>query len=346
MSSLTYQSAGVDLEQYAEAMSRIPKLIQRTQGPRVMPLVGGFAGLFQLQGDGRKYNDPVLVSGTDGVGTKLKVAAMCRKYDTVGIDLVAMCVNDCLCLGAEPLFFLDYLAIPKDDPQLVEDLVKGVSDGCIEAGMALVGGETAILPDLYQPGDFDLAGFCVGVVERSRIIDGRQVQQGDVLIGLSSSGVHSNGYSLVRKIVFEHAGLSIDDVVFKEGTTVGDVLLTPTRIYVSAIRKLLESAICEQITGLAHITGGGLQENIDRILPEGLRAAIDRTSWTRPAVFDWLQQLGNVDVEEMFRVFNMGIGFVVVVRSAAVEQVLKTLSDLGESPVVIGRIAHHTAMAS
>jgi phosphoribosylformylglycinamidine cyclo-ligase len=346
MSSLTYQSAGVDLEQYADAMSRLPRLMLRTQGPRVLPLVGGFAGMFHLQGDGKKYNDPVLVSGTDGVGTKLKLAAMCSKYDTVGIDLVAMCVNDCLCLGAEPLFFLDYLAIPKDDPQLVEDLVKGVSEGCLQGGMALIGGETAILPDLYQPGDFDLAGFCVGVVERDRIIDGKQAQQGDVLIGLPSSGVHSNGYSLVRKIVFEHAGLTVEDTAFAPTSTVGDVLLKPTRIYVSVIRKLLESAIGGEVTGLAHITGGGLQENINRIFGEGLRAAIDRNTWTPPPVFPWLQRLGNVDVEEMFRVFNMGIGFVVVVRPEAAEQALAILKEAGEQAVVIGSVEQEQVVAS
>ncbi len=309
-------------------------------------MVGGFAGLFQLQGAGNKYVDPVLVSGTDGVGTKLKLAALCGKHDTVGIDLVAMCVNDCLCLGAEPLFFLDYLAIPKDDPQLVEDLVKGVSDGCISGGMALIGGETAILPDLYQPGDFDLAGFCVGVVERSRLIDGSKIQAGDVLVGLPSSGIHSNGYSLVRKIVFEHAGLTVDDAAFDASSTVGDVLLTPTRIYVSAIRKVLESSSGEAVTGLAHITGGGLQENVDRILPEGLHAVIDRKSWTPPAVFTWMQKLGNVDTEEMFRVFNMGIGFVIALRADALDQTLALLNDIGESPVIIGRIEPSPASAT
>src|SRR5690606_29737841 len=209
--SLNYKSAGVDLDTYAESMGRIPALIGRTQTPRVLPLAGGFAGLFQLLGDGRSYEDPVLVSGTDGVGTKIKVAIEAQRYDTIGIDLVAMCVNDCLCLGAEPLFFLDYLAMNKDEPDLVEQLVKGVSDGCLQAGTALIGGETAIMPDLYSGGDFDMAGFCVGVIEKAKILDGSKVRPGDVILGVPSSGLHSNGYSLIRKVVFEHARLSVDD---------------------------------------------------------------------------------------------------------------------------------------
>src|SRR5579871_2593301 len=240
---LTYKDAGLDLKLYDQAMARLPALMQQTHTSRVMDLPGGFAGLFRL-GKSRKfernYDDPVLVSGTDGVGTKLKVAALAQSYETVGIDLVAMSVNDCLCLGAEPLFFLDYLAIPKDDPDLIARLVAGVCSGCELAGCALLGGETAIMPDLYAPGDFDLAGFCVGVVERKRIIDGTAIKPGDVVIGLASSGLHSNGYSLVRKAVFERGGLKVTDFVPELSRTVGEELLEPTRIYVRAVKNLLE----------------------------------------------------------------------------------------------------------
>jgi phosphoribosylformylglycinamidine cyclo-ligase len=320
MNAPTYKAAGVDLELYAQSMQRLPALIRRThdaQQGRVMDLPGGFAGLFRLFGDGRDWKDPVLVSGTDGVGTKIKVAQQAGVYHTIGIDLVAMCVNDCLCLGAEPLFFLDYLAFGKDYPALVESLVKGVSDGCLQAGAALLGGETAIMPGLYQPGDFDMAGFCVGVVERDRLIDGSKIQPGDVLLGVPSSGFHSNGYSLIRKIVFETAGLKIDDEIPELSRTVRDVLLTPTRIYADIVATLMQSEHAASITGVAHITGGGLQENIDRILPPGCKAVIDRSAWTVPQEFAWLQRIGSVDVEEMFRVFNMGVGLVLAVRREA-----------------------------
>ncbi|MFV0446386.1 MAG: phosphoribosylformylglycinamidine cyclo-ligase [Planctomycetaceae bacterium] len=337
MAGATYKSSGVDLEQYEDAMARLPALMRRTHSPRVMPLDGGFAGLFRLFGDGRRYDDPVLVSGTDGVGTKLKVAQRARKFDTVGIDLVAMCVNDCLCCGAEPLFFLDYLALPKDDPTLIEQLVAGVSEGCLRAQAALIGGETAIMPDIYAAGEFDLAGFCVGVVERTRIIDGRRIQPGDIVIGLDSSGLHSNGYSLVRKVVFELAGLEWEDDVAALGTTVGDALLTPTRIYSSEVQTLLRTA-GDAVTGIAHITGGGLADNIERLLPSGCHLEIDRSTWTPPAVFQWLQQLGEIETEEMFRVFNMGIGLVLLVRPDAAEAVRQSLADAGSASRVIGQI--------
>lgn len=333
MPPLTYQSAGVDLELYDEAMARLPRLMQRTHGPRVLPLPDGFAGLFRLRQSsqpGGGYDDPVLVSGTDGVGTKLKVAQRAGRYHTVGIDLVAMCVNDCLCVGAEPLFFLDYLAVPKDDPDLIAALVEGVSEGCREAGAALLGGETAVLPDIYAPGDYDMAGFCTGVVERSRIIDGSTIRPGDVAVGIASSGLHSNGYSLIRKAVFDVAGLEIDDTVPELGRTVADVLLEPTRIYVRPILTVLKSlAPRTQITGLAHITGGGLRDNIERILPADCRLTIDRQAWPMPPVFTWLQGLGDIDREEMYRVFNMGIGFVVLVRPDAVAALQKQLTALG-----------------
>lgn len=316
MAPLSYQSAGVDLELYDEAMSRLPTMMQRTHSARVLPLVGGFAGLFQLNGAGKSYTDPVLVSGTDGVGTKLKVAQRCGVFDTVGIDLVAMCVNDCLCLGAEPLFFLDYLALGKDNPDLIAALVKGVTDGCLSARASLIGGETAIMPSVYAGEEFDLAGFCVGVIEKANIVDGSRVQVGDQLVAIPSSGLHSNGYSLVRKIVFEHAGLDVGDRIESLGETVGETLLTPTRIYSDVVAQALENHR-DSIGGIAHITGGGLAENTGRVMPEGCQAVIDRSSWNVPGVFAWLQQLGEVEREEMFRVFNMGIGLVFVTRPEA-----------------------------
>ncbi len=310
----TYKSAGVDLEVYAESMSRLPKLMSRTFSPQVLRLDGGFAGLFQLNGDSQKYKDPVLISCTDGVGTKIKVACAMNRHETIGIDLVAMSVNDAICCGAKPLFFLDYVAMPKDDPDLLEKLVAGISEGCVQAGCALLGGETAIMSDLYQPGEYDLAGFCVGVAEKSRLIDGKTIRSGDVLIGVGSSGLHSNGYSLVRKVVFEIGGLSADQAVPELGRTVGEELLEPTRIYVSTVLGLLEKfQPGTDIRGIAHITGGGLEENLARILPQGLKADIRPKSWSAPPVFGWLQKLGSLDAEEMARVFNMGIGLVLIV---------------------------------
>jgi phosphoribosylformylglycinamidine cyclo-ligase len=339
---LTYKSAGLDLKLYDQAMARLPALMQRTHTPRVMDLPGGFAGLFRLGKSHkfeRNYDDPVLVSGTDGVGTKLKVAALAELYETVGIDLVAMSVNDCLCLGAEPLFFLDYIAIPQDNPDQIASLVAGVCAGCEEAGCALLGGETAVMPDLYAPGDFDLAGFCVGVVERKRIIDGTSIKPGDVVIGLESAGLHSNGFSLVRKAVFEHAGLAIDDKVAELGQTVGEALLAPTRIYVKPILDLLKMKHGKPIIrGMAHITGGGLADNIERILSEDCRLTIDRAAWETPAVFSWLAGLGNIDRDEMFHVFNMGIGFAVVVRAKAAEAVRQQLASHKIETCVLGTI--------
>ncbi len=336
MSAATYKSAGVDLELYEQSMQRLPGLIGRTHSPRVMPLVGGFAGLFQLQGDGRRYEDPVLVSGTDGVGTKLKVAIRVGRFDTVGIDLVAMCVNDCLCLGAEPLFFLDYLALGKDDPDLIEQLVKGVSDGCLQAGAALIGGETAIMPDLYAAGDFDMAGFYVGVVEKSQLIDGSRIEAGDVILGVPSNGLHSNGFSLVRQVVFEQAGLGIDDPIDELGTTVGEALLAPTRIYADVVRTLMDdSALRPVVTGIAHITGGGLAENVSRLLPDGCRVELDRSSGDVPPVFQWLQGLGDIDSEEMDRVFNMGVGLALIVKSDAADRVLSQLNEAAVSGVAV-----------
>lgn len=343
MIKATYKSAGLDLELYGQAMARLPKLLHRTYSPRVIPLDGGFAGLFQLdftnQLFARKYVDPVLVSCTDGVGTKLKIATEAGKHNTVGIDLVAMSVNDALCCGAEPLFFLDYVAMSHDDPALLEQIVQGITDGCVQSDCALLGGETAILPGFYQHGDYDLAGFCVGVVERRRVIDGRAIADGDLLIGLASSGLHSNGYSLVRKIVFEMAGLHVGDHVEELGRTVGEELLEPTRIYVQAVRRVLgRYRVKSVVHGIAHITGGGLHENLERILPEGARAVIQRKSWTVPPVFPWLAKLGSVEQEEMDRVFNMGIGLVMVVSPFYADSIHSQLTDIGYPNWQIGRI--------
>ncbi|MEK6246546.1 MAG: phosphoribosylformylglycinamidine cyclo-ligase, partial [Planctomycetales bacterium] len=266
MANSTYKDAGVDLDVYRESMAKLPRLLHRTHSPRVIGLEGGFAGLFQLdfanQLFARNYKDPVLVSCADGVGTKLKVAQLTDRHDTVGIDLVAMSVNDAICCGAEPLFFLDYIAMSHDDPMRLEQIVKGISDGCLESDCALLGGETAIMPDMYSRGDYDLAGFCVGVVERGALIDGSAIAADDVLVGLASSGLHSNGFSLVRKVVFELAGLSIDDHVDQLGTTVGNALLEPTRIYTRTIRNVMSHYKVKHVVhGIAHITGGGLLEN-------------------------------------------------------------------------------------
>jgi phosphoribosylformylglycinamidine cyclo-ligase len=343
MAKATYKDAGVDLEIYRESMARLPRLMHRTFSPRVMKLEGGFAGRFQLDFDSRlfrrNYEDPVLVACTDGVGTKLKVAQRCGRHDTVGIDLVAMCVNDALCCGAEPLFFLDYVAMAKDDPGLLEQIVSGISDGCLQADCALLGGETAIMPDLYQLGDYDLAGFCVGVVERRHVIDGKAIVPGDALIGVASSGLHSNGYSLVRRVVFDIGGLAIGDHVEALGTTVGEALLTPTRIYTQPLRRIFQHYKVKSVVhGIAHITGGGLVENVERILPTGTALEIAPASWPVPPVFTWLQQLGSIDDDEMARVFNLGIGLVLIVSPYYAESIQRLLQECGLESWPIGRI--------
>ncbi len=344
MSKATYKDAGVDLEVYEESMSRLPRLMQRTFSPRVIPLEGGFAGLFQLENPARlfarRYKNPILVSGTDGVGTKLKVASLCGRHSTVGIDLVAMCVNDVICCGAEPLFFLDYVAMAKDDPDMLEQIVTGVSDGCVQADCALLGGETAIMPDVYRVGDYDLAGFAVGVVERRNLIDGKQIAVDDVVLGVASSGFHSNGYSLVRKIVFEDAGLKVDQAIPELGTTVGEALLAPTKIYAAIVRDVLSHYKVKAVVhGIAHITGGGLRDNIERLLPPGRQVQIDRASWARPPLFDWLQRLGDVDTEEMYRVFNMGIGLALIISPYYADSVCRTIERHGITCSPIGRVA-------
>jgi phosphoribosylformylglycinamidine cyclo-ligase len=354
MAKLTYRDAGLDLDVYEQSMAQIAPLARRTHSPRVMtppgpPLGKGgrkggfFASLFSLDFNSKlfakNYRRPVLVSCTDGVGSKLKVAMMMGKHDTVGIDLVAMSVNDCLCTGGEPLFFLDYLAMSKDDPVLTRDIVKGISDGCLEAECALVGGETAILPDFYQPGEYDLAGFCVGVVERHKIVDGRSIQPGDAVLGLASTGFHSNGYSLIRKVVFEHAKLTVDTFLPELGQTVGQALLEPTRIYVRPIKRVLQHYLVKRvIRGMAHITGGGLVDNIPRVLPPNCQVVIRRDSWPVPPVFQWLQQLGDIDQAEMDRVFNGGIGFVLIVSPYYAESIQRQLQEDRVPTSIIGEV--------
>jgi phosphoribosylformylglycinamidine cyclo-ligase len=341
MAKVTYKDAGVDLDVYRESMSRIPRLATRTFSPRVLDLAGGFAGLFQLDFESplfrREYQDPVLVACTDGVGTKLKVATVCGEHRTVGIDLVAMCVNDAICCGAEPLFFLDYVAMSHDDPDLLEQVVEGISNGCREADCALLGGETAIMPDLYSKGEYDLAGFCVGVVERRSVIDGNAIAPGDCVLGVASSGIHSNGYSLVRKVVFETAGLDIKERVQELEQSVGDILIQPTRIYARPVRQVLNHYRVKNVVhGMAHITGGGLLENLGRIVPDGLQLQIQPGSWDVPPVFPWLQQLGEIPDDEMNRVFNMGLGLVMVVSPYYAKNIQQMFQEFGLASWVIG----------
>jgi phosphoribosylformylglycinamidine cyclo-ligase len=341
---LDYRSAGVDLTMYDQTIARLPPLLRRTFSPRVIEWKDGFAGLFRLDDQigllSRTYRDPVLVACTDGVGTKLKLAFATGRHSTVGIDLVAMSVNDCICAGAEPLFFLDYVAMSRDDPDLTAQVVQGISDGCIEAECALVGGETAVLPDFYKPGEYDLAGFCLGVVERKQILDGKDIRVGDRVIGLASSGLHSNGYGLVRKIAFDHAELAPETYVEKLGRTVADELLEPTRIYTRAVRLIRRNYRVKQIVhGIAHITGGGLIDNPPRVLPEGFAIRLDRGSWTVPPVFPWLQSLGSVSDSEMFQVFNMGIGLVMIVAEYYAESITRHLNYKAKVPAwVIGEV--------
>ena len=328
--SLSYRDAGVDIDAGNALIDRIKPHAARTTRPGVLGGLGGFGALFELPLD--RYKNPVLVSGTDGVGTKLKLAIDAGIHDTIGIDLVAMCVNDIVVAGAEPLFFLDYYATGALDIEVASDVVKGIADGCLQAGAALAGGETAEMPGMYGEGDYDLAGFCVGAVEKSAIIDGSAVKAGDALIGLASSGPHSNGYSLVRKIIeVSGADLTADF----HGKTLGETLLTPTRIYVKSLLALRDEV---ELHSLAHITGGGLPENLPRVLPEGCRAVIDAAAWTRPPVFDWLQENGNVERDEMYRTFNCGVGMVLCVPADQAERAVAFLNARGEEASIIGAI--------
>jgi phosphoribosylformylglycinamidine cyclo-ligase len=330
----TYRDAGVDIDAGNEAVRLMKSHIRTTFRPEVLTEIGGFGGLFAL--DIKKYTEPVLVSGADGVGTKLKVAFLADKHDTVGQDAVAMCVNDIVVQGAEPLFFLDYLAVGKLEPEKVAAIVGGVAAGCRQAGCALIGGETAEMPGFYPDGEYDLAGFAVGVVNKPDIIDGSSTKERDVVIGLPSSGLHSNGFSLARKVFFESAGYTTGQFIPELEKTLGEELLTPTKIYVRAVLDVLAAKIA--VRGMAHITGGGLSENIPRCLPEGLGAKISQNAWNVPAVFTHLQTLGNVPHDDMYRTFNMGIGFVLVIAQADANAALKVLQTAGEEPVVLGEI--------
>lgn len=330
----TYRDAGVDIDAGNAFVKMIKPLVKATSRPEVIADIGGFGGLFSL--NAAKYKNPVLVSGTDGVGTKLKLAFMAGRHDTIGIDLVAMCVNDIVVQGAEPLFFLDYLATAKLDPEKAAQIVKGISEGCIQAGCALIGGETAEMPGFYAEGEYDLAGFTVGVVDRDNIIDGSTITVGNTLIGIASSGLHSNGYSLARKIIFDRMGLAIGDCLPGSDKSVSDELLTPTRIYVKSILNLLRDF---RINGIAHITGGGLLENVPRVLPHGCKAVIGQNSWTVPALFHLLQEGGNVEDSEMLRTFNCGIGMVLAVPEEEAEEILIRLAGLNEQAFIIGEVA-------
>ncbi len=314
---MDYKEAGVDVEKGRSFVEGIRHLVARTERPEVLGKFGGFGSCFQIPAG---YQEPILVSGTDGVGTKLKVATNCDRHDTVGIDLVAMCANDILTCGAEPLFFLDYLATGQLNPQQMTDVVAGISNGCQQAGCALIGGETAEMPGFYPPGEYDIAGFCVGIVEKSQILDGSQVEVGDVAIALASSGIHSNGYSLVRKLLDAQA---IDMQSVPAGCTqsLEEILLTPTRIYVKPILEALRSGL--HVRAMAHITGGGLPENLPRCLPEGCSLRIDRYSWSVPPIFDWIAKTGNISDADMFSTFNMGIGFVLLVPPSQAEWALQ-----------------------
>jgi len=333
--SLSYRDAGVDIDAGDALVEAIKPHAARTRRPGVLAGLGGFGGLFEIP-PGR-YREPVLVSGTDGVGTKLKLAIELGRHDTIGIDLVAMCANDVLVVGAEPLFFLDYYATGRLDTQVASRVIAGIAEGCVQAGCALIGGETAEMPGMYAKDDYDLAGFCVGVVEKSRLIDGSQVQANDTLIGVAASGPHSNGYSLIRKIVKTRKA-ALDRPFAAGSATLGAALLAPTRIYVKAILGLLAEI---PVHALAHITGGGLPGNVPRVLPADTRAVIDSRTWKRPAIFDWLQAGGNIEEFEMYRTFNCGIGMVLAVAPKDAERALQLLAQAGESAWIIGHIEAH-----
>jgi phosphoribosylformylglycinamidine cyclo-ligase len=332
--ALSYRAAGVDIDAGNEVVERIKPLVKRTFRPEVMAGLGGFGALFELAG---RYREPVLVSGTDGVGTKLKLAQILGRHDTIGIDLVGMCVNDVLVQGAEPLFFLDYFATGKLDVETAVSVVGGIANGCELAGCALIGGETAEMPDMYPAGEYDLAGFAVGAVEKTALIDGTQIEAGDAIIGIASSGPHSNGYSLIRKIL-ARANIAPDNGGFDldlGGRTLADALMAPTTIYVKPILTLLKQ---QPVHGMAHITGGGLKENIIRVVPESLGIALDSSAWTMPAVFDWLQREGNVAHDEMLRTFNCGIGYALIVAREQAGLMLDALETLGLKAWTIGTV--------
>ncbi|SHF17364.1 phosphoribosylformylglycinamidine cyclo-ligase [Seinonella peptonophila] len=327
-----YRAAGVDIDAGNEAVERMKAHVARTRRPGVLGELGGFGGLFALP---TGYQEPVLVSATDGVGTKLKVAFALNQHSTIGIDCVAMCVNDLVVQGAQPLFFLDYLATGKLEPKQAEQIVKGIADGCVEAGCALVGGETAEMPGMYTNGEYDVAGFAVGIVERKQVLDGSQIKPGDVLIGLASNGLHSNGFSLARKVLLEDRGFTYAEPVPASNQLLGEALLTPTRIYVKTFLALQEQF---QIKGGAHITGGGLVENLPRILPTGCAAEVREGAWEVSPIFQWIQHIGKISFEDMVRTFNMGIGMVLVVPVEEADEVCRAAEELGERATRIGQV--------
>ena len=333
-SSLSYKDAGVDIDAGNALVDRIKGAVKRTRRPEVMGGIGGFGALCELP---TKYKEPVLVSGTDGVGTKLRLALDLKKHDTIGIDLVAMCVNDLIVQGGEPLFFLDYYATGKLDVDTAADVVSGIAEGCVQAGCALIGGETAEMPGMYEGDDYDVAGFCVGVVEKADIIDGTKVAAGDALIAVGSSGPHSNGYSLIRKVL-EVSGADKSEEL--EGRTIGEHLLEPTKIYIKSALKMIEK---HDIHAISHITGGGFWENIPRVLPEGTKAVIDGNSWEWPIIFKWLQEKGNVETHEMYRTFNCGVGLIVALPKDQADAAVALLKEEGENAWVIGEIAQAEA---
>jgi phosphoribosylformylglycinamidine cyclo-ligase len=341
---ITYQQSGVDIDANEVMIDKIQTALSSTYGPRVIDIPGGFAGLFRLDYDEKlfkkKYKNPVLVACTDGVGSKVQLAAEAKKYDSVGIDLVAMSVNDMLVLGAEPLFFLDYLGIPNLEPNTIAEMVQGVAAGCRLSDCALLGGETAEMPDTYKKGDFDMAGFAVGIVERNKIINGKNVRKGDVILGLASSGLHSNGYALVRNVCFKHLGLKMTDRIDElDGQILGDVLLEPTRIYVRSIIKLLSAYKVKKVVhGMAHITGAGLPGNVTRSFSSRFDAVIEKGSWPMPKIFTFLQKKGPVEEDEMYRVFNMGIGYILIVAQDFANPIAKRLESYGEKVYKIGKI--------
>jgi phosphoribosylformylglycinamidine cyclo-ligase len=331
--AIDYRASGVDIDAGNETVRRIKSLAKSTFTPGVLSDIGSFGGLFRL--DRQRYQDPVLVSSADGVGTKLKVAFMTGRHDTVGADLVNHCVNDVLVQGAEPLFFLDYLATGRLSPDVAEQVITGVARGCRENGCALIGGETAEMPGFYADGEYDIAGFIVGVVEKSKVVDGRSIVPGDVLIGLPSAGLHTNGYSLARSVMFDLCGFKVDAVVPELGITAGDALLAPHRSYLAALRPLLDAGL---VKGMAHITGGGITENLPRTLPAGCAAEVDRRSWTVPPLFALLRTRGGIAEDEMLRAFNMGVGLIVCVDAAASHRALDLLTRAGEQPIPLGRV--------
>jgi len=330
---LTYKDAGVDIDAADKFIDSVKKIVKPTFRPEVMSSIGGFGGMFAL--NKQKYDNPVLVSSTDGVGTKLRIAGMMNKHDTIGIDLVAMCANDIIVQGAEPVFLLDYISIGKINHEILENVLKGIADGCKQAGCSLIGGETAEMPSFYEDGEYDVAGFVVGVVDKEKIIDGSSIAVGDKIVGIASSGVHSNGFSLVRKVFFDSLKMKQDDYVEELGCTVGEELLKPTRIYVKTVLNIMRDF---QINGISHITGGGLADNIVRVLPKGCRAKINLGSWDSLPIFDFLRGKGNVDEEDMLRTFNNGIGMVLIVPAEDADEIMLRLKGLDEKAFLIGEI--------